>query len=142
MTTCEFCNIIAGNTEARIVGDTSTALAFFPLSPAAIGHTLIVPKIHIRDIWALTPEIASDLMATILQVSHALRKSLQPDGLNLINSAGKAASQTVFHIHFHLVPRWENDNFGEIWPDQVPQSEERIDEVAALVRGELSDLAS
>lgn len=130
---CEFCKIIRGEAPARIVYATSDTLAFFPLAPAARGHTLVVPKRHIADIWSLAPSSAQAIMPDILLVSHALRIAVEPDGLNVINSAGEAASQTVRHLHVHLVPRWYGDDIGDIWPSNEPWPEQVLDDVAEAV---------
>ncbi|MFB4314958.1 HIT family protein [Actinomadura sp. 21ATH] len=116
MSSCVFCGIVRGDEPARVVGESPAALAFLPIRPAAVGHTLIIPRDHVRDIWELTPALAASVMETVLKMSHAIRNALAPEGLNLITSAGRAASQTVFHVHFHLVPRWTGDQIGDMWP--------------------------
>jgi len=131
---CEFCRIVQGLEPARVVCESDTTLSFFPLKPAALGHTLVVPKIHVRDLWSVSPPLAADLMQAAVQVARAIRASLKPDGMNLISSVGDAASQTVFHLHLHLVPRWDGDHIGNIWPPSVPWTETVKDEVADLIR--------
>ena len=131
---CEFCKIIRREAPARIVCTTNDTLAFFPLMPAARGHTLVVPRKHIADIWSLDPGLAPAIMQAVLMVSHALRVALEPDGLNLINSTGEAASQTIRHLHMHLVPRWRHDHIGDIWPPKNPWRGDALDEIAEAVR--------
>lgn len=132
---CEFCAIVDGSASARIVHRDEDTVAFFPLNPAALGHTLVIPTMHVRDIYDLAPEIAGPLMATVQAGALALREALRPEGLNVINSNGRAATQTVFHLHLHLVPRWQGDHIGNIWPPGEPWSETVKDEIADLVRG-------
>jgi len=112
---CTFCAIVAGTESADRVYETEEALAFLPLAPATIGHTLIVSKAHVRDLWHADMRTLTPIMEAVLKVADALKKAFNPDGLNLINSAGAAATQTVFHIHFHLVPRWSGDRIGDFW---------------------------
>ncbi|MDP9418587.1 MAG: HIT domain-containing protein [Actinomycetota bacterium] len=134
---CEFCNIIRGEKPARIVYQSADTTAFFPLKPAALGHTLVVPNDHIPDIWALaagSAESADPLTRAVLRMAEAIRTALKPDGLNVINSAGEAASQTVFHLHIHLVPRWREDHIGNIWPPSEPWSEEVKDDVLVALQ--------
>jgi histidine triad (HIT) family protein len=131
---CEFCRIIRREEPARIVCESDVALAFFPLKPAALGHTLVVPKKHVRDLWSVDELLAAELMRTAVRVAKAIRDALNPDGMNLISSVGDAAAQTVFHLHLHLVPRWEHDHIGNIWPPSEPWSETVKDEVADLIR--------
>jgi histidine triad (HIT) family protein len=91
-------------------------VAFFPLEPATPGHTLIIPREHVSDLWAASPELAAELMRAAVQVGRAIQEALAPEGMNLITSAGTVAEQTIFHLHLHVVPRWKRDGFGAIWP--------------------------
>jgi histidine triad (HIT) family protein len=133
---CEFCRIIRRQDPARIVWESDVALAFFPLKPAALGHTLVVPKEHVIDLWAVNETLAAQLMVTAVRVARAIRTALNPDGMNLISSVGEAASQTVFHLHLHLVPRWKTDHIPSIWPPPEPWPEAVEDDVAQLIRDE------
>ena len=130
---CEFCGIVRGERPARIVGESPEALAFFPLRPVALGHTLVIPKEHMRDLWS--PSVPGPgLMQAVRWVGQALIVALRPDGLNLISSAGEAASQTVFHLHLHVIPRWSGDRLGNIWPPSEPLSDDLKDETATAIR--------
>lgn len=131
---CDFCAIIRGVRSARVVCETKHALAFFPLHPAALGHVLVVPKKHVPDFWAADDVTASHLGRALIEVAHGLKRALAPDGLNIIQSSGAAASQTVFHLHVHLVPRWFGDHIGALWPPSEPWSETVEDDVAGAVR--------
>jgi histidine triad (HIT) family protein len=131
---CSFCLIAEGTEPAQIVYETNKVVAFSPLAPAVIGHTLIIPKKHIKDFWALDRTWADILIESCLEISQGIKKALQPDGINLINSSGAAASQTVMHIHFHLVPRWKDDTFGPIWPESEPISEALKKDTAERIR--------
>ncbi|MEV4227777.1 HIT family protein [Streptomyces bobili] len=131
LTECSFCLICQGRSEAEVVFESADSVAFFPLNPATLGHTLVVPRKHVRDLWALESDTAKSLMESTLRVAHGLRVALKPQGLNLINSSGSAASQTIFHLHMHLVPRWDGDRVGNIWPPKRP--------LAAAVREQLAD---
>jgi histidine triad (HIT) family protein len=117
---CPFCVADTGASGADIVYETDSALALVPRNPAALGHVLVIPRTHIADVWALEEADARTLTDAVLHVAHAIRRALRPDGLYLIPSAGAAASQTVFHLHVHLVPRWHDDQFGDIWPARAP----------------------
>lgn len=116
---CEFCDIAAGEKpETHLIWRSSTWVAFFPMDPATPGHTLIIPTEHREGLWAANKAMAREMMDVALDVGHAIESALTPDGLNLITSSGKAAEQTVFHLHLHIVPRWDDDRFGEIWPEK------------------------
>ncbi|GIH06037.1 protein hit [Rhizocola hellebori] len=135
---CQFCAIGRGTGSAKIVWSDEHSVAFLPLNPAAKGHTLVVPKAHVKDIWSLDDQLAARLAHSVLTVARGVREALQPDGLNVINSAGKAASQTVWHLHMHVVPRWHDDAIGNIWPENPADKGESEDVVAHLVRAALS----
>ena len=115
---CDFCEIVAKEEPARIVMRNEQVVAFFPLEPATLGHTLVVPTDHIPDIWALDDMTATMLTHATLRVARAVRTALSPDGLNIIQSNGAAATQTVQHLHVHVVPRWAGDAIGPIWPPE------------------------
>jgi histidine triad (HIT) family protein len=131
---CPFCRIIQGWESARVVCETEFALAFFPLEPAVLGHTLVVPKEHVRDLWSVDEMLAGKVMQATVRVSNAVRAALNPAGLNVISSVGEAASQTVFHLHLHVVPRWHDDRIGRIWPPSTTYREDVKDDIAQLIR--------
>lgn len=113
---CAFCEIVAREAPAREVFRNDQFMAFFPTKPATPGHTLLIPLSHIPDIWALDGILAGDMAVVTLHLAEAIRDATRPEGLNIIQSNGKAATQSVDHLHVHLVPRWENDDMGPIWP--------------------------
>jgi histidine triad (HIT) family protein len=119
-----------------VVHETATTLAFFPIRPAVVGHTLVIPKAHVVDFLAVNDQLAAELAIETTHLGQALRRALSPDGMNVITSSGAAASQTVFHFHIHLVPRTHGDAIGEIWPLSTPSSSEFEDDLADLVRRE------
>jgi histidine triad (HIT) family protein len=122
---CPFCAIARGEAPAEIICERESWLAFFPLKPATPGHTLVVPRRHVADLWSADSELAIDLMGAVIDVGHAIQAALAPDGMNLITSSGDEAEQTVYHLHLHVVPRYRDDGFGEIWPPerQIPDVE-------------------
>jgi len=132
---CDFCAIARGrDRSAEIVCEDKTWVAFFPLSPATPGHTLVIPRTHVVDLWHATPALGGELMAAVIRVGRAIEAALKPEGMNLITSAGKTAEQTVFHLHLHLVPRWKRDGFGRIWPAEGKFENADLGDVAALIR--------
>ncbi|WP_409470371.1 HIT family protein [Streptomyces sp. HC307] len=135
METCAFCNIVAHHGRARVVHEDAHTVAFFPLTPATWGHTLVVPRTHAADLWDMEDAEVQRLMCSLLAVGRTLRVVLDPAGMNIIHSAGRAASQTVFHAHVHLVPRWDGDAVGNIWPPREPARDEAaLDELARQIR--------
>ena len=136
---CPFCEIVAReDPDAREVFRDDVAVAFFPTEPATMGHTLLVPRSHIPDIWSLDLETAAHLGRVAVRLAGAIRDAMRPQGLNLIQSNGEAATQTVDHLHIHLVPRWSNDAIGRIWPPETNFPEVLKDEVMTAVREAMS----
>lgn len=134
---CDFCRIGSGSSDTEEVLRTDAAVGFFPRHPAAVGHTLIIPREHVPDIWELESGLAGALAEASLAVAHAIRSVLDPDGLSVIQSNGAVASQTVMHLHIHLVPRWEGDRLPSIWPPRTAMSEERLRSVGSAIRRNL-----
>jgi histidine triad (HIT) family protein len=132
---CDFCAIARGeDSGAEVVCEGDGWLAFFPLNPATPGHTLIIPRQHVVDLWKIEPRLGAALMAAVIRVGRAVEEALSPEGMNLITSAGETAEQTIFHLHLHVVPRWRRDGFGQIWPRDGKYEDARLDDVAERIR--------
>jgi histidine triad (HIT) family protein len=118
-TSCPFCAIAQGvDRSAEVVCETDDWIAFFPLKPATAGHTLVIPRVHVPDLWSVERTLGEKLMTGVISVGQAIDKALTPDGMNLITSSGEAAEQTIYHLHLHVVPRYRDDAIGPIWPPQ------------------------
>lgn len=134
---CPFCQIVSkDDRDVREVCRDDQVVVFFPLEPATLGHTLVIPRRHVPDIWAVDSELAAHLGQATVKVAHAVRRAMQPDGLNVIQSSGEAATQTVMHLHIHVVPRWHDDKVGRIWPPETSYSEDQKDDAWARIRAE------
>lgn len=119
---CVFCDIVAGRAPAIIVHNWGLALAVVPLNPITAGHLILIPKTHVRN-YTERPAVSAMLMHRAAEVA--------PVPSNLITSAGSAATQTVFHLHLHIVPRREGDGLALPWDsDHVdPNASTMTDEV-------------
>ena len=135
---CDFCQIVTHEEPAREVLRTSKVVAFFPLEPATLGHTMIIPREHIPDLWSLDDQTARDLTDATLRVARAIRAAIPLDGLNLIQSNGEAATQSVFHLHVHVVPRRTDDAMGPIWPAETHWSEKDKGDAQGRIRAALA----
>lgn len=125
---CPFCRIAQGlDPDAKIVCEGTDWIALFPPEPATPGHTLVIPREHVPDVFSLDHELGAAMMDAIVKVGRIVENSVTPSGINLISSAGEAAEQTVFHLHFHLVPRYKGDEMGLIWPPKSPPDQGLID---------------
>jgi histidine triad (HIT) family protein len=134
---CDFCSIVAGNSPARVVHEDTSTVAFFPLNPASRGHTLVIPKIHVPDVFELTDDAAAKLAVSVLRVARGVRRAMHASGMNIITSAGAAAQQTVRHLHVHVVPRQPGDRMGDIWPEDQAMPDDEADRLQAAVRAAL-----
>lgn len=132
---CPFCAIVADGGVSREVYRDDRTVAFFPTNPATLGHTLVIPRQHVPTIWDVDPAVAAAVGATTLAVAHALRATLGPDGLNVVQSNGAAATQTVPHLHVHVVPRWDDDEIGDFWPDATDFPDDELDQTRRRVQG-------
>lgn len=140
---CPFCEIVHGDDpDAREVYRDEHTVAFFPTEPSVLGHTMVIPRAHVPDIWHLTDHQAAELSLTTLRIATAIRDSLAPDGLNVIQSNGRAASQSVMHVHVHLVPRREGDRIGRIWPPESNYSEAQKDDAWEMLRAQCRAIGS
>jgi histidine triad (HIT) family protein len=140
---CPFCEIVQREArDAREVYRDERAVAFFPQEPATLGHTLVVPRNHIPDVWSLDEETAAHLARVTLRLSHAVKCATKPEGLNIIQSNGAVATQSVFHLHIHIVPRWSSDELGRIWPPETSYSETQKDEVWERLRYECGKVST
>jgi histidine triad (HIT) family protein len=106
---CAFCNIVARKTEAEIVFENENIISFLDIRPVNFGHTLVIPKKHYEDFLSLPPEELADLSKKTQTIAEAVKHSLKADGFNIIVNHGAAAGQTIFHFHFHIIPRFRND---------------------------------
>ncbi|MDH7489835.1 MAG: HIT family protein [Anaerolineae bacterium] len=106
---CVFCDIIARRAPAHIVYEDAATVAFMDIMPIHEGHTLVVPKTHAADAFEIDPEDAAAAMRTAVKVARAVKAAFGCDGVNIFQSNGPAAGQTVFHFHIHVLPRWTGD---------------------------------
>jgi histidine triad (HIT) family protein len=112
---CLFCKIVAGELPATIVAEDERTVAFMDISPATRGHALVIPREHVRDVHDIDPE---DLKAVVVAAQRLAAKVLDrlgADGVNLLNSNGAAAWQSVFHFHMHVIPRYADDPLKLPW---------------------------
>ena len=132
---CTFCRIGRGeHPSIETIAEGTNWIAFFPLEPAVPGHTLVIPRAHHADLWAVPVALAAELVEAVIEVGHAIDTALTPEGMNLITSAGSAAEQSVFHVHLHVVPRWNDDGFGRIWPPDQHHPVAEVRDVAERLR--------
>jgi|ERR1022692_373024 histidine triad (HIT) family protein len=112
---CIFCKIVAGELPATIVDEDEHTLAFMDINPATRGHALVIPRTHAEDLLSIEPDELKAVVVAARRLAHRQKERLGADGINVINSCGAAAWQTVFHFHLHVIPRYENDPLRLPW---------------------------
>ena len=132
---CPFCSIVRGeDAVVREVARNDKVVVFFPTEPAVLGHCMVIPRRHVEEFTALTSDEVSAVMTSAQAVAMSLRETYHPDGINIIQSNGEAATQSVPHVHVHIVPRWDDDAFGDIWPSKTDFSDEEKNRALAKLR--------
>lgn len=118
MTNCVFCKIIKGELPSSKIYEDDTLLAFLDIQPINKGHVLIIPKQHKVLITELDNKILGDMISLANKINQAIRKSdIKSEGICLFLADGEAAGQEVFHVHLHIIPRFQKDGFGFIFPE-------------------------
>ena len=127
---CLFCGIVEGSIPSQTIDSDEHTVTFMDIAPATPGHALVVPRRHSSDLLEIEQE---DLNATVLaaqRLARRMKQVLEADGVNLLNSCGAVAWQTVFHFHIHVVPRYEDDPLKLPW---IPEEGDQ-DEIARYAR--------
>ena len=113
--TCIFCAIVAGQARSWRVYEDEHCVAFLDVNPITPGHTLVVPRRHAADLLAMPEDEAQLVMRATHRVVRLLDEQLSPGGLNLVQANRAPAWQTVFHLHVHVLPRYDGDGLGTPW---------------------------
>lgn len=112
---CIFCKLASGEFKSATVYEDDLFRAILDISPAAKGHTLLIPKRHMSDLSELDGEELTVALSLVKKIAAAVQKTMHCDGINILQNNGTAAGQSVFHLHFHIIPRYEGDNIIIPW---------------------------
>jgi histidine triad (HIT) family protein len=126
---CLFCGIVAGSVPSVKVAEDATTYAFMDINPASDGHLLVIPKRHSKDLSEIPPDDLTAVTLAAQRIANTALKELGADGVNLLNCCGADAWQTVFHFHWHVVPRYVDktkDRVALPWQPGVPGDKETI----------------
>lgn len=115
MDNCIFCQIVRGEKPAKVIYENENVICFLPKKIEVYGHTLVVPKKHYADLYDIPVEILCDLVKVAKKLTFEYKQRIDATGMNLMHSSGKDGQQSVFHFHFHLLPRFKNDGL-DTWP--------------------------
>ncbi|MEX0674000.1 MAG: HIT family protein [Gaiellaceae bacterium] len=133
---CLFCELVAGREEASVVYDDDRVFALMDIRPVTPGHLMVVPKRHAASLAELEDEDSDALLRVARRAAAALRaSSLRCEGVNLFLADGEAAGQEVFHVHLHVLPRFEGDGFGLRFPPGYSvRARAELEDAAAKIR--------
>ena len=134
---CVFCDIIWGQSPASAVYADDQAIAFMDIQPVVTGHLLVIPRVHAASLADLDPEMGAHLFRVGMKLAAAMRRSaLCCEGINFFLADGVAAGQDVFHVHLHVLPRFQGDGFGFRFPPGYRDrpSRDTLDALAAQIR--------
>ncbi len=120
---CIFCKILEGEIPSYKVYEDDHIYAFLDITQTTKGHTLIIPKKHIKNIYELNTTMATQIFSKVPKITKALKAAFKPIGFNIINNVDKP-TQSVFHFHVHIVPRYENDSVELLTPNQMDHYDE------------------
>lgn len=113
---CIFCKIVKGEIPSAKVYEDEHVYAFLDISQVTKGHTLVIPKKHTRNLYDTPSDIARELFSSVPKIANAIKDTYNAIGMNLLNNNEKAANQAVFHLHLHLIPKYnENEGFSVNW---------------------------
>ena len=130
---CIFCKLANGDIPTNTLYEDDCVRVIFDAEPAAEGHVLILPKEHFDNIYELDDDTAGHVFKVAKKIATAMNKTLDMDGLNVVQNNGEAAGQTVFHFHMHIIPRHNDDTVNVGW-EKHKVSRERIKDITDEVR--------
>ena len=132
---CIFCEIAAGRVPSYTTYSDDVAIAFLDVAPITPGHTLVIPRRHIVDVLA---DGADQAVADVAPALHAVSKRLvtafNADGISVFQSNGAAAGQEVFHLHLHVIPRYDGDSAPVRWTRDAAAAD-KVADAHALITG-------
>jgi histidine triad (HIT) family protein len=129
---CLFCKIVAGELPSQIVAEDGRTVAFMDINPGTRGHALVVPRRHAVNLLEVDADDLRAVIEAARRLAGRMTERLGADGVNLLNSCGAAAWQTVFHFHIHVIPRYAGDPLRLPWvpapgdPDEIAQTAELL----------------
>ena len=110
MSECPFCKIVSKEMKAFVLSENETMITFLSLE----NHPLVVPKKHIKDIYELDETTGTEIMKALVKTAQIVKKGMKCDGIYITQANESAAGQDVFHIHFHVYPRWKDEAMNQV----------------------------
>jgi histidine triad (HIT) family protein len=130
---CIFCKIVSKKAGAVIVFEDEHSLAFLDIHPLNPGHTLVIPKKHYPSMVEMPPEEVGRVFVSVAKVMRGVKKASNADGINIGQSNGRAASQEIFHMHVHVIPRYIHELPGG-FPERKTASEVELQQIGKKIK--------
>lgn len=137
MEDCLFCKIIAGEVPSTKVYEDEHSYAFLDITPVAPGHVLLVPKEHARNLFDVSEDTLKNTMPALKKLTRAVKEATNADGINIHVNNEPAAGQAVFHLHFHIIPRFADDEL-KMWHGKEYDDSKNMEIIAEKIQGQLS----
>ncbi|PIU98383.1 HIT family protein [Candidatus Wolfebacteria bacterium CG03_land_8_20_14_0_80_40_12] len=134
---CFFCKITQKEAPAEIIYEDNEAVAILDIHPRSPGHTMILPKVHSKNILDLPEKKVEGVFRAVKKVVGLLKKSLSPDGFTIGINHGKVSGQTIEHLHIHIMPRWYDDGGGSVHDVVDNPPKEPLEKLAAKIRNNI-----
>ena len=133
---CVFCKIVRKEAPSSVVYEDSDVIAIMDIKPVSQGHTLIIPKHHYEDIFDAPEEQIAIAHEITKQIALAVKKVSKADGISIVQQNGKAAGQEIFHLHIHVIPRFEGVKMPKFVELEFA-SRQALEDIAAKIRANL-----
>ncbi len=137
MNDCIFCKIIAGEIPSVKVYEDDDVIAFMDISPVIHGHTLVLPKAHVPNLLEAPDDVLAKVFSVAKRIANAQMKAFHADGVNIHQTNGAAAGQSVFHLHVHVIPRYNDDGHSWNWSPRPYASPDEPARLAQAIRDAL-----
>ncbi|MDE6875949.1 MAG: HIT family protein [Lachnospiraceae bacterium] len=130
---CIFCKLAAGEIPSNTLYEDTDFRVIMDISPAVKGHAIVLPKQHMNDLLEVETDTAAKALFVVSKVANAVKDALGCDGINILQNNGEAAGQSIFHLHFHVLPRFHEDRFTIPWKP-LSYAEGEAEEIAGKIR--------
>lgn len=134
MAACVFCDELTGESHEHRVAESRAAVLQLDHAPANRGHLLAIPRSHVQDVWDCSKQLYREVHALAWRGAALLRRTLEPDGLTMFEACRSAGWQDVFHLHVHVVPRWNDDSLVRPWTSHGIAPADQRTELAVRLR--------
>ena len=130
---CIFCKVIAGELPSELVDSDERTVTVMDINPATRGHVVVIPREHSEDLLAVSDDDFVASMHAVRRIVDRMRETLEPAGFNVLNNMGRAAWQSIFHFHVHVIPRYADDPLELPWLPE-PADPDELAAVASELR--------